>query len=131
MYILFDTVRFCKCVCNDWIHIRNNQKTFDFPDITDKNTILVASFSHFKVMYNMEHTSLVKLNYNLLHPHNIEGQNVTLVSPIFCKSTAATLQTVGPQNEQLPNWGRTLVFATILNFLTLLIILYGETQEIG
>ena len=37
-----------------------NQKTFDFPDMTDKNTILAAYFSHFEVMYNMEHTSLVK-----------------------------------------------------------------------
>ena len=76
IYILFDTVHLLKCVRNNWINLRNNQKTFDFPDMTDKNTILAASFSHFEVMYNMEHTSLVKqatrLNYKSLHPHSIE-----------------------------------------------------------
>ena len=93
------------CVRNNWINLRNNQKTFDFPDMTDKNTILAASFSHFH-MYNMEQTSLVKqatrLNYKSLHPHSIERQNVKLVLRIFCDSTAAALQTLGPHNEQLP-----------------------------
>ena len=97
IYILFDTVHLLKCVRNNWINLRNNQKTFDFPDMTDKNTILAASFSHFEVMYNMEQTSLVKqatrLNYKSLHPHSIERQNVKLVLRIFCDSTAAALQT--------------------------------------
>ena len=121
IYIIFDTVHLLKCVRNNWINLRNNQKTFDFPDMTDKNTILAASFSHFEVMYNMEQTSLVKqatrLNYKSLHPHSIERQNVKLVLRIFCDSTAAALQTLGPHNEQLPNWEGTLVFVkTILKF---------------
>ena len=58
-----------------------------------------------------------RLNYKSLHPHSIERQNVKLVLRIFCDSTAAALQTLGPHNEQLPNWEGTLVFVkTILKF---------------
>ena len=43
--------------------------------------------------------------------------NHELVLRIFCDSTAAALQTLGRQNEQLPNWEGTLVFVkTILKF---------------
>ena len=40
-----------------------------------------------------------------------------VVFRIFCESTGSALQTIGPQNEQLPNWEGTFVFVkTILKF---------------
>ena len=47
MNILFDTVHLLKCVRNNWINPRNKQKTFEFPDMTDKNTIICSIFFTF------------------------------------------------------------------------------------
>ena len=67
--------------------------------MTYKDTLLAASLSHFEVMYNMEHISLVKLatrlNYTSLHPPRIERQNVELDLRIFCDSTVADIHTIG------------------------------------
>ena len=91
IFILFDTMHLLKCICNNWLNLKDDQKTFDIPDITNKDIIWAASFSHFEVLYELEQTSLIKqahrLNYKSFHPHSIERQNVKLVPRLFCDST--------------------------------------------
>ena len=50
-YVLFDTEHLLKYVPNIWLNLRNNQKTVDFPYMTDTNNIFAAPFSHLEVMY--------------------------------------------------------------------------------
>ena len=45
--ILFDTLHLLGSVRNNWIYLRNNPKTFEFPDMTDKNTIICSIFFTF------------------------------------------------------------------------------------
>ena len=118
IFLLFDTVHLLKCICNNWLNLKGDQKTFDFPDIANKDIIWAASFSHFEVLHELEQTSLIKqahrLNYKSIHPHCIERQNVKLVLRLFCDSTIAALKTLGPTNPRLPNWKGTVQFVTLI-----------------
>ena len=85
--LLLDTVHLLKCIRNNWLNLKGDQKTFDIPDIAIKDIIWAASFSHFEVLYELEQTSLIKqahrLNYKSIHPHSIKRQNVKLVLRLF------------------------------------------------
>ena len=107
--------------------------------MTDKNTILAASFSHFEVMYNMEQTSLVKqvtrLDYKSLHPHSIERQNVKLVLRIFVTQPLLLSKFLDLiMNNCLTGKGTLVFVKTILKFWNIVNVkssYKGETQEIG
>ena len=50
VFLLFDTVHLLKCIRNNWLNLKGDQKTFDIPDIANKDIIWAASFSHFEVL---------------------------------------------------------------------------------
>ena len=112
IYILFDSV--LKCIRNNWLNMKSNDKTFGFPDIDNCNLIHKASFYTLDKLYEMEKGSTIKkaymLNYKSIHPHSIERQNVKLALRIFHVNNAAALRTLGPHNETLSNWQGTALF---------------------
>ena len=53
IFIQFDTVHLLKCVRNNWLNLRNDKKTFVFPDMYDNSKSWNASFSHLDVIYQL------------------------------------------------------------------------------
>ena len=65
IYILFDSVHILKCIRNNWLNVKSNDKTFGFPDIDDCNLIHKASFYTLDKLYEMEKGSTIKKAYML------------------------------------------------------------------
>ena len=97
IYLLFDSVYLLTSARNNFINLKNTNKTFTFPDIKDNTVILHASFDHLKLVYNLEVNSTLKP----LFSHSIERLNVRLALKIFDDSTAKALINLGPKHADL------------------------------
>ena len=79
---LFDSVHILKCIRNNWINLKNFERTFTFPGFNDYNEIFCASFVELEHIYEMEKSLTIKQAYRVswkaLHQHSIERQNVKL-----------------------------------------------------
>ena len=118
IFLLFDSVHILKCLRNNWLNLKNFLKTFIFPHLVSGVTTF-ASFDHFKTLYNMEMSKIIKLAFHLTHktvsPSNLERQNVKLALNIFYSNNVNALKIVGPSNiTQLQNWEGTAYFLQII-----------------
>lgn len=93
IFLLYDFVHIFKNIRNNWTNLKNENKTFVFPDF-EKDEMHFAKFSDLTFLYNKEKNSIVKkaykLNYKSVNPTNLERQKVHLVDNIFHHSTIAS-----------------------------------------
>ena len=85
IYLLFDTAHLLKCIRNNWIN--DAEKTLTYPNFSDHDLIMHASFRNLITIYHMEKESLLKKGFQLtwksLFPNSIERQNVRLALKVF------------------------------------------------
>lgn len=99
IYVMFDPVHILKCVRNNWINLKDSDKTFIFPSfdgsVINSNELCYAKFSDVRNLYRSELGQLVKLapklNNKSVFPSSIEKQNVNLAVNIFHETTHAAL----------------------------------------
>ena len=82
LFFMFDSVHILKCVRNNWLNPKSNDKSivypfFEFDDIkTEGLSDNIASFNSLKQLHAVENGSLVKFAYRLslkaLNPTSIE-----------------------------------------------------------
>ena len=74
IFILLDSVHILKCIRNNWINLKNFQRTFTFPGFDDNNLVFRVSFADLDHAYDMEKFLTIKHTYRLswkaLHPHS-------------------------------------------------------------
>jgi hypothetical protein len=110
IYVLFDTVHIFKCIRNNWINLKDSDKTFSVPfwenlgktsetitnDTVTSDNITTAKFSDLRTIHNNEHSMLVKsaphLNHKTLYPNSFERQKVNLVVNVFNETTISALK---------------------------------------
>ena len=87
LFYILDSVHILKCIRNNWLSQKSEDKCFKFPSFqygnisTSQNSDgVLASFSSLKELHHVETESLVKYAYRLstkaLQPSNLERQNV-------------------------------------------------------
>ena len=105
LFFMFDSVHILKCVRNNWLNQKSNDKLivypfFEFDDIkteglSDNN----ASFNSLKQLHAVENGSLVKFAYRLslkaLNLTSIERQNVKLALQVINNGVAEALLHLG------------------------------------
>lgn len=84
LFFLFDTVHLFKCVRNNWINQKDQEKTFLFPQPEEGCAEpMKASFSLLRRLHSEEKSSTLKLapglNLKALFPTNTEKQNVNFM----------------------------------------------------
>ena len=118
IFLLFDSVHILKCIRNNWINLKNHNKTFTFPDFSGLDTMLRASFGDLECIHDLEVSKVLKeapqLSWKALHPHSLERQNVKLALKIFADTNAAALKCYGPTMEKLKNWEGTSSFISVI-----------------
>ena len=81
IYLLFDTVHLLKCIRNNWIN--DAEKTLTYPNFSDHDLRMHASFRNLITIYHMEKESILKEGFQLtwksLFPNSIERQNIFLM----------------------------------------------------
>ena len=102
---MFDSVHILKCVRNNWLNQKSNDKSiiypfFEFDDIkTEGLSDNIASFNSLKQLHAVENGSLVKFAYRLslkaLNPTSIERQNVKLALQVINNGVAEALLHLG------------------------------------
>ena len=102
IFLLFDNVHIIKSIRNNWLNLKNIDKTFTYPNFNDENCteICYAKFNDLEKLYNYELSSIVKkapsLTYKSLHPHSLERQSVSLALKIFDEKTITGLKMFMP-----------------------------------
>ena len=48
IFLLFDSIHILKCICNNWINLKNLNKTFTFPDFDDSQFNFARFFQRFR-----------------------------------------------------------------------------------
>ena len=99
LFFLFDTVHLFKCIRNNWLAQKDDEKTFLFPSLdstsSSEGSMLKASFYHLRKLFCEEQSSVVKLapalNSKSLFPTSTEKQNVNLMLKIFDQRNAVAL----------------------------------------
>ena len=101
LFFMFDSVHILKCVRNNWINQKSNDRSivypfFEFNDIKTKAfSDNIASFNSLKQLHAVENGSLVKCAYRLslkaLNPTSIERQNVKLALQVISNGIEALL----------------------------------------
>nr|CAH7764584.1 unnamed protein product [Callosobruchus chinensis] len=87
LFFLFDSVHLLKCIRNNWINLKSQQKLI-YPDFDgNSKTSNIADFAALKKLHEIESAKLLKFGYGLtlkaLHPTNLERQNVKLALKVF------------------------------------------------
>lgn len=108
LFFLFDSVHLLKCVRNNWLGQKDEDKTMKFPQFpcvqgnTESDKIMYAPFCTLKKLYFLEEDLLLKQSYKLslkaLSPSSLEKQNVKLVLQIFNEYVVQALLNVGRKN---------------------------------
>ena len=95
MFLLFDFVHILKSIRNNWLNLKDFNKTFQYPQFDDFTTTNIASFEDVRLLYRSDQHSVLKLAPRLTAkscwPSNLERQNVSLALRVFDDSTAAAL----------------------------------------
>ena len=96
----------------------NRIQTLTYPNFSDNDLIMHASFRNLITIYHMEKESILKEGFQLtwksLFPNSIERQNVKLALKVFDRTTVAALEILGPQTDALDNWKGTASFINII-----------------
>ena len=104
--MLYNTVHLLKCIRNNWIN--DAEKTLTYPNFSDNDLIMHASFRNLITIYHMEKGSIFKEGFQQiwtsLFPNSIECQYVKLALKAFYMTTVAALEILGPQTDTLDNW---------------------------
>lgn len=108
LFFVIDSVHILKCIRNNWINQKNNDKCMFYPDFDncyniDNKCMKYASFNTLKHLYDLEKSSIVryenKLTLKSLSPSNLERQNVQLVLQVFNEYVVNALLILGPKNN--------------------------------
>lgn len=104
LFFVIDPVHLLKCIRNNWLNQKTDACSFRFPPFDgSSNSLLEASFSEVRKLYNLESDKLLKYGYGLslkaLYPSSLEKQNVKLVIQIFNDYIVEALKTLGPSNN--------------------------------
>ena len=95
LFLLFDFVHILKSIRNNWLNLKDFNKTFQCPQFDDFTTTNVVSFEDLRLLYRSDQHSVLKLaprlTSNSCWPSNLERQNVSLALRVFDYSTAAAL----------------------------------------
>ena len=87
LFLIFDFVHILKTIRNNWLNLKDYQRTFEFPRFEDFSVLNTASFEDIRMLYKTDQHSVVKLAPRLTakscYPSNFERQNVTLALKIF------------------------------------------------
>ena len=124
LFYILDSVHILKCIRNNWLSQKSEDKCFKFPSFqygnisTSQNSDgVLASFSSLKELHHVETESLVKYAYRLsakaLQPSNLERQNVRLVLRIFNDHVSHALQELGSKFA-IPHFHDTAAFIKIV-----------------
>ena len=95
LFLLFDFVHILKSIRNNWLNLKDFNKTFQYPQFDYFTTTNIASFQDVRLLYRSDQHSVLKLAPRLTAkscwPSNLERQNVSLALRVFDYSTAAAL----------------------------------------
>ena len=95
LFLIFDFVHILKTIRNNWLNLKDFNRTFLFPKFGDFNVLNLASFEDIRSLYKTDQHSVVKLAPRLTtkacYPSNFERQNVNLALKIFNESTVGAL----------------------------------------
>ena len=60
IFVLFDFVYLMKCIRNNWLNLRYQTKTFNYPDINNNNKVKNASIKDIRDFYLIEKNEILK-----------------------------------------------------------------------
>lgn len=96
IFLTYDSVHILKNIRNNWINLKDPEKSFIFPSFENPTIKQRASFMDLRNFYKKEINSInkkaYKINDKTLYPNTFERQNVSLVQNIFHDSTIAALK---------------------------------------
>lgn len=103
LFFVIDPVHILKCVRNNWIKQRNDQRCFYFPEFEQQTAserrMLSASFGTIVDVYNIEVGQLLRHAYTLsrkaLFPSDIEKQNVKLALQVLNNTVPHAIREIG------------------------------------
>ena len=95
LFFIFDFVHILKTIRNNWLNLKDYNRTFVFPKFEDFSVQSTASFQDIRLLYKSDQHCVVKLAPRLTakscYPSNFERQNVNLALKIFDESTVGAL----------------------------------------
>ena len=96
LFLIFDFVHIMKSIRNNWLNVKNHDKTLQYPDFEDFQQVNNASFEDIRILYREEQYKCVKLAPRLIAkscwPTSLERQKVDLALRVFCDSTRSAIQ---------------------------------------
>lgn len=103
-YVTYDSVHVLKNIHNNWLNLKNHEKTFYIPLMENENNIVKeAKFQDTVALYKKECNILIKsapkLSAKTIYSTNFERQKVSLVLNIFNESTFAAVSTFLGENS--------------------------------
>ena len=95
LFFIFDFVHILKTIRNNWLNLKDYNRTFVFPKFEDFSVQSTASFQDIRLLYKSDQHCVAKLAPRLTakscYPSNFERQNVNLALKIFDESTVGAL----------------------------------------
>lgn len=117
LFYLIDSVHLFKCVRNNWLNQKTNDREFVFPDFDDFSKENVASFKTIRDLFEIEGGKLLKYGYGLtvkaLWPTSFERQNVKFVCQLFNDNIANSVLVLG-EKYNLVSYVSTAQFLKII-----------------
>ena len=108
IFIFKDAPHFIKSIRNNWLNLKNTEKTFVFPAFRNESFGRTASFKKIRDLYVLESEKCLKLgfklNYSCIFPSSIERQKVHLALRVFDETTAAAIKSIYPEETGLYNF---------------------------
>ena len=96
LFLIFDFVHIMKSIRNNWLNVKNHDKTLQYPDFGDFQQVNNASFEDIRILYLEGQYKCVKLAPRLIAkscwPTSLERQKVDLALRVFCDSTRSAIQ---------------------------------------
>ena len=100
----FDSVHLLKCIRNNWVNLKGQEKTFCYPCFENFEKICFAKFSTLRTIYQKESCFLIKtapkLTYKTIFPSSLERQQVSLALNVFDESTIAAVREHSGQEDE-------------------------------
>lgn len=97
LFHVVDTVHLLKCIRNNWLNQKDDDKSFLYPPFEScgSGEDQKASFTFLRKLYQSEQSKLAKvaygLSYKALYPSHLERQNVKLVLKVFNSFVSSAL----------------------------------------
>lgn len=119
MFVTYDFVHILKNIRNNWLNLKDSEKTFVFPPFLNLDSSpLKAKIQDLRNLYKHKCDDLIKtaykLNYKSLYPSNLERQKVSLVCNVFHETTYCALKTEFEANSGIVSSAGTHEFIKII-----------------